>query len=475
MAAAAPTRHAGDADSMPPWFRDAKLGIFVHWGAYSVPGWAVPLGELGAVDPDEFFVRAPYAEWYANTIRIPGSPAARHHERVHHGAPYDDFLDGWHAERFDPAGWAELFRSIGARYVVLTTKHHDGICLWDAPGTGDRNTVHRGPRRDLVGELSEAVRAAGLRFGAYYSGGLDWSRGDFPPISADEHLATYRPVDDDYARYAGRHVEDLIARYAPDVLWNDINWPDAGKPRLPELFDGYYRAVPEGVVNDRWGIAEADYLTSEYSAHRENESTGRAWEHNRGIGYSFGYNREEAAEHRLTGPALIRHFVDVVVRGGNLLLNVGPRADGSIPEPQRRPLAELGAWLAVNGEAVFGTRPWAGPAGPNPAGPNPAGPNPAGPNPAGPNPATSGPGGPGRLGFTGAGSRLYAHLDGEGPAVTLPLSTSDVGDRPAVELLGHGPIGSRWGPGGLGCELPPPTGDSPRVLRIDRDSKGRHA
>ena len=122
-----------------------------------------------------------YAEWYGNTIRIPGSPAAEHHREVYGDAPYDDFLDAWTAERFDPTAWAELFAAAGASYVIPTTKHHDGIALWDAPGTGTRNTVHRGPRRDLVQEIADAVRAVGLRFGVYYSGGLDWSVSNFPP------------------------------------------------------------------------------------------------------------------------------------------------------------------------------------------------------------------------------------------------------------------------------------------------------
>ena len=156
----------------PQWYLDAKFGIFIHWGAYSVPAWAEPIGELGTIEGETWFAHNPYAEWYFNTIRIEGSPAWKHHQDVYGGAPYDDFLDNWKAERFDASSWAKLFRSVGAKYVIPVTKHHDGIALWDAPGTGTRNTVHRGPRRDLIGEIAEAVRAEGLRFGTYYSGGL---------------------------------------------------------------------------------------------------------------------------------------------------------------------------------------------------------------------------------------------------------------------------------------------------------------
>ena len=180
---------------LPQWARDASLGIFVHWGPYSVPAWAEPTGALGAVPDDEWFAHNAYAEWYANTIRIEGSPAAEHHAREYGGAPYEAFLDAWRAEAYDPADWARLFRAVGADYVVPTTKHHDGVALWDAPGSGDLTTVARGPRRDLIGPLADAVRAEGLRFGVYYSGGLDWAFTDFPPHrSSDDVARSGRPM-----------------------------------------------------------------------------------------------------------------------------------------------------------------------------------------------------------------------------------------------------------------------------------------
>ena len=275
-------------------------------------------------------------------------------------APYDDFLDAWSAERFDADAWCSVFARVGARYVVPTTKHHDGIALWDAPGSGTRNTVRRGPRRDLVGELAHAVRRRGLRFGVYYSGGLDWGVTDLPRIDSAAAVRRVRPNDAAYAAYAYGHVRDLIDRHRPDVLWNDIEWPDAGKHDhslgLAELFRHYYTTVPEGLVNDRFGDTHRDFGTSEYQAHRESESDA-AWEHCRGIGLSFGYNRVEDARHLLSGGALVRQLVDVVSRGGNLLLNVGPTAAGEIPAGQLAALEHLGAWLARAGEAIYGSRP----------------------------------------------------------------------------------------------------------------------
>lgn len=344
---------------VPDWFRDAKLGIFVHWGAYSVPAWAEPVGELGTFDDEYWFAHCPYAEWYYNTIRIAGSPAQRHHEQVWDGRPYDDFLDLWRAEEFDPAEQTALFARAGARYLVPTTKHHDGITLWDAPGTDGRNTVARGPRRDLVGAYADAARAAGLRFGVYYSGGLDWHAVDTGVVTTGIEV---KPRDETYTAYANAHVRDLVARYGPDILWGDIDWPDAGKPEGPLSFahvlDDFYAAVPDGVVNDRFGLTHWDFRTSEYQAGRVAESTD-AWENCRGIGFSFGYNQVEGPEHHLDGPAAVRHLLDVVSRGGNLLLDVGPDAAGRIPPLQRACLEQLGDWMERHGEAVHGTRPLA--------------------------------------------------------------------------------------------------------------------
>jgi alpha-L-fucosidase len=333
--------------NLPDWAQEASLGIFIHWGPYSVPAWGEPIGALGTIPDNEWFAHNPYAEWYANTIRIEGSPAAAHHAEVYGSAPYEDFLDQWRAEAYDPAAWARLFRSLGADYVVPVTKHHDGVTLWDAPGSSGFNTVDRGPKRDLLGPLAEAVRAEGMRFGVYYSGGLDWSVSDHPPIENVEHLFKYRPVDAEYAAKATAHVRDLIDRYEPSVLWNDIEWPDAGKAdgSLGDLMAHYRRVVPDGIVNDRWGADVWDYKTSEYSAGTDNEA-GTGWENNRGLGFSFGYNQIEDASLTLSPRDLAKHYADVVSRGGRLLLNVGPDASGRIPAVQLRTLEGAAAWMA---------------------------------------------------------------------------------------------------------------------------------
>ncbi|MEY8654482.1 alpha-L-fucosidase [Brachybacterium paraconglomeratum] len=345
---------------LPDWFRDAPLGIFIHWGPYSVPAWAEPTAELGAVPDDAgWFAHNPYAEWYFNTIRIEGSPAAEHHREVHGDAPYDDFLDQWDTSDFDPAAWADLFRRAGADYVVPTTKHHDGVTLWDAPGTGDRNTVRRGPQRDLVGEIATAVTAAGMRFGVYYSGGLDWHvRPTEPLVSGEDVHDLKRPRDDEYGKYCSSQVRDLIDRYQPDVFWNDIGWPDENfhfeEGGLGELLEHFYAARPEGLINDRFAGAHQDFVTTEYQAGEIPE--GQPWENCRGVGLSFGYNQVEDASQYMSGAQAVRHVVDAVSKGGRVLLNVGPRADGSLHELQVAALESLGEFMAEHKAHLAGSR-----------------------------------------------------------------------------------------------------------------------
>jgi len=349
---------------VPEWFLDAKLGFMVSWGAFSVPAWGEPIGELGTIeDWKEWFKHNPYAEWYYNTIRIEGSPAREYHKKNFNDCDYDDLLDMWKAEKFQPDEWAKLFAYAGAQYIVPLSKHHDGITLWDAPGTGTRNTVHRGPKRDLIGDIATAVRKAGIRFAVYYSGGLDWEVTKTLPAISDNNQGVdgmQRPVDAAYSMYAYKHVIDLIDRYKPDLLWNDIQWPDfskrEGEYSLAALFDYYYKEVPHGVVNDRWGKeTHFDYETSEYQFMADSESAP-AWENCRGIGLSFGYNQVESEQHSLNTESALRHFLDIVSRGGNFLLNVGPTASGEIPEIQRKVLMGLGDWMAINSRAVYATR-----------------------------------------------------------------------------------------------------------------------
>ncbi len=364
----APTTASFGDRPIPSWYDDAKLGIFVHWGIYSVPAWAPK--PVSTEDPDQAsfpsFAMNPYAEWYQNTLGIEGSATQRHHAETY-GAdfPYRRFAEEFNREItvWKPAEWAELFASAGAGYVVLTTKHHDGFLLWPSE--------HRNPKapdfiasRDLVGELTDAVRSRGLRMGFYYSGGIDWLTHD-QVIAVPKDFVRAVPPGEAYREYATRHWKELIDLHAPCSMWNDIAFPGPVE-KIEELFAYYYERVPDGVVNDRWRMALGpkglepslphDVRTPEYQTVAE--ITEKKWESVRGIGNSFAWNREEGPDDYLSAKQLVHSFIDIVSKNGNLLINVGPRADGSIPEIQAERLRALGTWLDGAGDAIYGTRPW---------------------------------------------------------------------------------------------------------------------
>jgi alpha-L-fucosidase len=349
---------------VPEWYHDAKLGIFIHWGLYSVPAWATPVGEFGTVGWDRWFVNNPYSEWYLNTLRIKGSPTRSHHRETYgDGFDYMDFAAEFNSRtrRWDPLAMARLFKKSGAGYVVLTSKHHDGFTLWPSRVENPHlPPARRCSERDLVGELTDAVRGLGMRMGLYYSGGLDWSF-NRTPITTQELVGETINQSAEYSAYADAHWRELRQRYDPIILWNDIGYPE--RTELAEIVADFYNDHPDGLINDRFETRKPgssrrhhDFTTPEYA--QLGEITPYKWESCRGLGFSFGYNRAETDEHTISEGALVHLLSDVVSKNGNLLLNVGPRADGSIPQIQADRLRSLGAWLECNGEAVFGTRPW---------------------------------------------------------------------------------------------------------------------
>lgn len=383
--------------TQPKWFEDAKLGIFIHWGLPSVPAFAAgdPLrpGELEEILLGDGSRRElPYSEWYLNSKAYPNSPTALFHQQQYGNAPYQDFQPEFEAnvdQGWDPDAWAALFERSGARYVVLVAKHHDGYSLWPTAIENSNRPQWHSPR-DLVGELAQAVRARGMRFGVYYSTGLDWS---FKMVTEGDFVSDVMrsaPASQAYADYAYNQSIELIDRYAPAVFWADIGYPSKGS--LGELFKYYFLQVPDGAVNDRWGpvdvlgqIAEwpggtwllktmaawtlenqpgdifddpkrYGFKTTEYS--NLSDTASFKWESTRGLGGSFGFNHKETSADMLTGDELITYLVDTVSKNGNVLINVGPDSYGAIPKIQQAPLRELGNWMTLNGEAVYNTRPW---------------------------------------------------------------------------------------------------------------------
>jgi len=344
-----------DQHPLPQWYDGAKLGIFIHWGLYSVPGWA-PLEQVNFQKTD-FFKTNPYAEWYYNTMRIDGSPTQQYN-REHYGADHDyySFAEEFDSKSrgFNPDTWAKVFKDAGAKYVVLTTKHHEGFTLWpSATPNPVLPAARQHATRDLVGDLAAAVRKQGLKMGLYYSGGFDWTF--VPgPITSQSTFESTKPQSPAYGKYVDAHYRELIARYHPSVLWNDIDYPKSGHPL--EIQAEYYNAVPDGIVDDRFGIKHADFTSPEYSTLKD--INPKKWEECRGLGQSFGYNRAEGEAQTIAPDKLIYLLVDIVSKNGNLLLDVGPEADGTIAAVQMERLKALGAWLGQNGEAIYGSHPW---------------------------------------------------------------------------------------------------------------------
>ncbi|MBY8985808.1 MAG: alpha-L-fucosidase [Candidatus Lokiarchaeota archaeon] len=379
---------------VPEWFHDAKFGIFIHWGLYSVPAFAVTHRRfINSVESVDHYANNPYAEWYLNSLRITGSPTEKYHiktygKQFHYDeiVPiFNDAINSW-----DPIEWVELFNKVGAKYVVLGTKHHDGFLLWPSKYPNPRKKEFCA-NRDIVGELTKAVKEKGLKMGFYYSGSLDWSFNP-NPITDTKSFLTNGNTTPEYVEYANNHWYELIDRYEPIILWNDIGYPPG--VNLNEIFSYFYNKHPDGVINNRWiqipeqvrkslntlsedtlrdNIKQAmtpkekgengtsrflhyDFITPEYTS--INTIFKTKWETCRGIGNSFGYNQYETEDDYIKSEELIKMFVDIVSKNGNLLLNVGPMADGTIPKIQEKILREFGKWLEINGEAIYGTRPW---------------------------------------------------------------------------------------------------------------------
>lgn len=344
-----------DSRPVPSWFAEARFGIFIHWGLYSVPAWAT-------VDK-QIATHPVYSEWYwwqKNTDTSAVGDATRAYHKATYGDDfkYPDFVKDFRAERFDPRAWADLFAASGAKYVVLTSKHHEGFALWPSAEAWNWNSVDVGPHRDLAGELTQAVRDKGLRMGFYYSL-YEW----YNPIYLNG-------IDRYVAEHMLPQMKDLVCRYSPDILWTDGEWEHPSATwRSAEFLAWLYNESPVRetiAVNDRWGKEtrgrHGGFYTTEYdldASHAANmAAAARPWEECRGIGNSFGYNWAETLEHYASTHQLIVTLIERVARGGNLLLDVGPKADGTIPLVMQERLLGIGAWMEVNGEAIYGTQPW---------------------------------------------------------------------------------------------------------------------
>lgn len=358
---------------VPEWFRDAKFGIFIHWGVFSVPAFG--------------------NEWYSRNMYVQGTPAFQH-EIATYGPQskfgYKDFIPMFQAQRFNAGAWVDLFAQAGARYVVPVAEHCDGFAMYDSGITG-WDAARMGPKRDVVGELASATRRRGLHFGVsshraehwwWYDGGMKFDSdvrdpryaglygpaepmalpGDNDAKEPDpSHLERWLPPDKAFLDDWLARSSELVDKYHPDFFYFDwwIGQP-AFRPYLKRFAAYYY----DGAARRRQGVVMTYKLeampanTAVLDVERGKLDNTRLlpWETDTSVSiHSWGYVKND--EYR-SAQSLIDELVDVVSKNGNLLLNVGPESDGTIPEPAKKVLLGIGDWLRVNGEAIYGSRPW---------------------------------------------------------------------------------------------------------------------
>ena len=363
---------------IPEWYKDAKFGIFIHWGVYSVPAFM-----------SEWYPRMMYIDqktWRGN--------AYRHHIDTygpHKKFGYKDFIPKLTADRFDAAQWATLFEEAGARYVVPVAEHHDGFPMYDCAYT-KWSAARMGPKRDIVGELEKAVRAKGLRFGVSSHRAFNWAfYGRSPEFDTADprNFGLYgRDIkylySDGFANYKKNNWPphdkafkddwlarscELVDKYRPDLVWFDFgiapSWVDA-YDRNPfaghlQLFTAYYynhaaERKSRAVINYKFNAYPEKAAVLDLERSKMDKIRTPFWQTDTAVSItSWGYvkNHKYKPVNRL-----VDDLVDIVSKNGCLLLNIGPKPDGTIPEPEQDMLREIGRWLAINGEAIYGTRHW---------------------------------------------------------------------------------------------------------------------
>ena len=365
VAAQGPFRPAWDSLKtyrLPEWYQDAKFGIFIHWGVYSVPAFG--------------------SEWYPRQMYMEGTPEFTHHVATYGPQSkfgYKDFIPMFKAEKFNPADWAEIFRQSGARYVVPVAEHHDGFPMYDCSFT-EWSAAKMGPKRDIIGELAAAVRKQGLHFGAsshrlehwfFMEGGRKFDS-DVRDPRFESFYGPAQPretADGKQNQPSEAHMRDWLARtteivdkYKPDLVWFDwwIEQP-VMQPYLQKFAAFYYNRAAEwkgnGVaINFKNEAFPSQAAVLDIERGRLDKTRDLFWQTDTSISVkSWGYIEND--EFR-TPDSLVDDLVDIVSKNGCLLLNIGPRSDGTIPQQARNILLAVGGWLKVNGEAIYGTRPW---------------------------------------------------------------------------------------------------------------------
>ncbi len=352
----------------PEWYKDAKFGIFIHWGVYSVPAFG--------------------NEWYPRNMYIPDSPEYKHHVATYGSQDkfgYKDFIPMFKAENYDPSAWARLFKDSGAKYVVPVFEHHDGFAMYNS-SLSDWTAVKMGPHRDLFGDLANAVRAEGLHLGASshrveHNFFLGVGRAIPSDVNDPANAAFYgpahtwleaaheTPLSNDFTYVSEAWTNDWLARsaeivekYHPDIMYFDWWIGQASiRPALTRFAAFYYNTSLAngdhvGVINYK------DYAMQEHAGVLDLERGQLSdirpiyWQTDTSISdKSWGYIENDTYK---SAEFMVHQLIDIVSKNGNLLMNIGPKSDGTIPEAAQKVLRDMGSWLKVNGEAIYGTRPW---------------------------------------------------------------------------------------------------------------------
>ncbi|KAM9340045.1 tissue alpha-L-fucosidase-like [Symphorus nematophorus] len=332
-----------DSRPLPQWYDDAKVGIFVHLGVFSVPAFGQ------------------YSEWFWYWWKSKRAPEVEFMQNNYPpGFKYADFASQFHAEFFDPDSWAEIFKASGARYVVFTAKHHEGFTNWPSAVSWNWNSVDTGPHRNLVGELAEAIRKRSLHLGLYHS-----MYEFFHPLYVMDRTNGFK-TQNFVALKTLPELVDLVMTYKPDLIWSDGDWeaPDTYWNSTQFLAWLYNDSPVKDVVvtNDRWGKGCYCKHGGYYNCadrYTPGEPPDHKWEKCQNMDtQSWGYRRNMKYSEVMDLPSVIQDMVYVVALGGNYLLNIGPTADGMIVPVFEERLRGLGAWLGINGEAIYGTKTW---------------------------------------------------------------------------------------------------------------------
>ncbi|XP_015341011.1 tissue alpha-L-fucosidase [Marmota marmota marmota] len=331
-----------DSRPLPVWFDEAKFGVFVHWGVYSVPAWG--------------------SEWFWWHWQGEGLPQYQRfmNENYPPGFSYPEFGPQFTARFFEPEKWADLFMASGAKYVVFTTKHHEGFTNWPSPVSWNWNSKDVGPHRDLVGELGAAVRSRNLRYGLYHSL-LEW----FHPLYQLDKKNGFKTQNFVNVKTTPE-LYHLVNSYKPDIIWSDGEWesPDTYW-NATGFLSWLYNDSPikaKVVVNDRWGRNTSCHHGGFYNCQdkfRPQSLLDHKWEMCTSIDKnSWGYRRDMIMADILSESEIIWELVQTVSLGGNYLLNIAPTKDGLIDPIFQERLLSVGRWMNVNGEAIYSSKPW---------------------------------------------------------------------------------------------------------------------